>query len=533
MSDATRRVSLVACGPNDAPRAAVDELGFKAFNLARLARLGVPVPPAFVLGTGWCRAFQAAAGSLPKDTTAELVAALHHVEAASGLGFGSARRPLLVAVRSGAAVSMPGMMETVLNVGLTEATVPGLLRLTGSPHLVWDSYRRLIESYAEIVAGLPAEPFAAARREAIASAGVATITQLDFRDLRSLARRQLDLYAAAADQPFPQAPLEQLEGAVAAVLHSWDGPKARWYRTAHHIDDGLGTAVTVQRMVFGNAGATSGAGVGFTRDPATGAAQLYVDYAANAQGEDVVAGRTGLEGGTGAERLADATRDELGELAQLLEREFRDAQEFEFTVENGELFVLQTRDAKRTPQAALAIAVALAESGLLSAAEARARVAALDPDRLATIELEGAAGAQPLGRGVGASIGVASGTAVFDPARAVERARSGEAVILLREDVATSDIAALEAAAGLVAARGARTSHAAVVARQLGKACIVGCASLEIDADGRAGRLGARRLAEGEPLTIDAGSGLIYAGTLPVVRRRPDELLARLAALGG
>jgi pyruvate, orthophosphate dikinase len=532
MSDATRRLYLIGCGPNDAPRGPVAELGFKAYNLARLARLGVPVPPAFVLGTGWCRAFRAHGAVLPEDTGGELVAALRHLEAASGLGFGSRRRPLLVSVRSGAPVSMPGMMETVLNVGLTEATLPGLLRLTGNPRLVWDSYRRLIESYAEIVAGLAPEPFAAARRQALATAGAATLAELDFRALRELAGRELELYAAAADRPFPQTPLEQLERAVAAVLRSWDGPKARWYRAAHAIDDGVGTAVTVQRMVFGNAGGTSGAGVGFTRDPATGAAQLYADYAPNAQGEDVVAGRTGLEDGAGIERLPAAVRDELADLAQLLEHEFRDAQEFEFTVENGELFVLQTREAKRTPLAALAIAVALGEAGLVTPAEARERVAALDPERLATLELAGATSATPLASGVAASIGVASGAAVFEPARAIERVRAGEAEILLREEVATADIAALEAAAGLVAARGARTSHAAVIARQLGKACIVGCAGLAIDADGRAGRLGAERIVEGTPLTVDAGSGRIYAGTLPVVRRRPEELLARLAALG-
>ncbi len=532
MSDGTRRLYLIGCGSTDAPRGELGELGFKAYNLARLARLGVPVPPAFVLGTGWCRAYQAQGGALPADTTAELTAALRHIETASGLGFGSRRRPLLVSVRSGAPVSMPGMMETVLNVGLTETTLPGLLRLTGNPRLVWDSYRRLIESYAEIVDGLAPGPFIAARREALATAGAATLAELDFRALRELAARELELFAAAAGRPFPQTPLEQLEHAIAAVLRSWDGPKARFYRTAHAIDARVGTAVTVQRMVFGNAGGTSGAGVGFTRDPATGAAQLYADYVPNAQGEDVVAGRTGLEGGAGIQRLPEAARDELAELAQLLEHEFRDAQEFEFTLENGALFVLQTREAKRTPLAALAIAVALGEAGLVTPAEARSRVAALDPERLVTLELAGAESATPLATGVAASIGVASGVAVFEPVRAIERARAGEAVILLREEVATADIAALEAAAGLVAARGARTSHAAVIARQLGKACVVGCASLAIDADARAGHFGAERVAEGDPLTVDAGSGRIYAGTLPVARRRPDALLARLEALG-
>jgi pyruvate,orthophosphate dikinase len=532
MNDAGCPLYLIGCGPNDAAPGPVGELGFKAHNLARLARLGVAVPPAFVLGTGWCRAFRARGGVLPDDARPALLAALRQLESASGLGFGSARRPLLVSVRSGAPVSMPGMMETVLNVGLCEATLSGLLRLTGNPRLVWDSYRRLIECYAETVAGLPAEPFAAARHAALAAAGVETLAALDFRALRALAARELELYATAAGQPFPQAPLAQLEQAVGAVLRSWDGTKARWYRTAHGIDDGLGTAVTVQRMVFGNAGGTSGAGVGFTRDPATGAAELYVDYAANAQGEDIVAGRTALAGGAGTGSLPEALADELAELAQLLEHVFRDAQEFEFTVENGALYVLQTRDAKRTPLAALAIAVALAEAGIVTPAEARARLADLDPAQLETVEVEGAAAHVPLATGVAASVGVAAGIAVFDPARAIERATAGAAVILLRPEVATGDIAALESAAGLVAARGARTSHAAVVARQLGKPCIVGCAALEIDADGRAARLGARRISEGEQLTIDAASGCVYAGTLPVVRRRPDELFKRLAALG-
>jgi pyruvate,orthophosphate dikinase len=371
------------------------------------------------------------------------------------------------------------------------------------------------------------------RREALAAARVTTLQGLDFRALRALTGRQLELYAAGTGQLFPQMPLAQLEQAVAAVLRSWDGNKARWYRAAHQIDATLGTAVTVQRIVFGNAGGTSGAGVGFTRDPTTGAAELYAGYAANAHGEDVVAGRTGLAGGTGAAQLPEAVREELVGLCQLLEHEFRDAQELEFTVENGELFVLQTREAKLTPQAALAIVVALAAAGLLTPAEARARVATLSAKGLATPELEGAADATPLARGVGAGLVVAAGVAVFDPARAIERARGGEAVILRREEVATDDIAALEAVAGLVSARGARTAHAAVVARQLGRACIVGCARLEIDADGRGGRLGGQRLAEGDALTIDAGSGHLWAGTLPVVRRSPDALLARLAALSG
>jgi len=521
---------LIGCGPQNQAPGTVAELGFKAYNLARLARLGVPVPPAFVLGTDWCRDFLERGGRLPEDTRTQLSGALHHLEAASGLSFGSARRPLLVSVRSGAPVSMPGMLETVLDVGLCSSTLPGFLRQSGNPHLVWDSYRRLIECYAEIVAGLDGAPFAAARREALASAGAAALGELDFRALRALAQRELELYAAGSGHGFPQSPIGQLEGAIAAVFRSWDGAKARFYREAHGIDAALGTAVTVQRMVFGNGGGTSGAGVGFTRNPATGRAELYLDYVANAQGEDVVSGRTEVIR-SAADELPEHIAEELAELSTLLEREFGDAQEFEFTVENDELFVLQTRDAKRTPLAALRIAVELAESGIITAAQARERVAKLAPEQLDVVELAGTESAELLATGVSAGVGVATGAAVCDAARAIERARTGEPVILVREDIATSDIAALEAAAGLLAARGARTAHAAVVARQLGKACIVGCTGLEIESDRRALRFGSRRLMEGEVLTLEAAMGRVYAGALAVARHRPEDLLARLAKL--
>ena len=532
MASAARRVFLIGCGPDELAGAA-EELGFKAANLLRLARLGVPVPPAFVLGTSWCRAFLDGGAALPEGTREQLGAALRQLESATGLAFGSARRPLLVSVRSGAPVSMPGMMDTVLDVGLGEATLPGFIRLTGNPRLAWDSYRRLVESYAATVAGLDAAPFTAARRAALATAGAATLQDLDYRALRELTRAELALYRDAAGEPFPQAPLAQLEAAVAAVFASWNGARARWYRQAHAIPDGLGTAVTVQQMVFGNGGGTSGAGVGFTRDPATGEPGLYLDYAPNAQGEDVVAGRAALGGVEPLALLPLGIDTALNELARLLEREFRDVQEFEFTIEDGRLFVLQTRTAKRAPLAALRIAVELAEAGMIGAAEARARVAALEPAQLVVTRLEGAEAAPLLATGIAASAGVASGRIVFDPERARARAAGGEPVILVRDEVATEDIAGIESAAGLLAARGARTSHAAVVARQLGKACIVGCSALTIDAQARACTLGQTRLAEGELVTLDAGSGRIYAGGLRVVREPPAALLARLEALRG
>jgi pyruvate,orthophosphate dikinase len=522
---------LIGCGPPSSARGTVEQLGFKAFNLTRIARLGVPIPPAFVLGTDWFHEYKSLGSRLPPDTREALMVGMGHLEAQSGLAFGNPRRPLLLSVRSGASVSMPGMLDTVLDVGLCNTTISGFLRVSGNPHLVWDSYRRLIEGWADTVAGLDGAPFAAARQEALASAGVARVAELDFRALRALAQREQELYEAATDQQFPQSPIEQLETAIAAVFRSWNGAKAAFYRQAHGIGPALGTAVTVQRMVFGNAGGTSGAGVGFTRNPATGSAELYLDYAPNAQGEDVVSGRVELAGGTAAESLPAGIRQELAQLAALLEHEFHDAQEFEFTVENGILFVLQTRDAKRTALAALKIAVDFAESGLSTAAQARERVAKLEPAALESVELAGAACEEALATGISAGIGVASGVAVCDPARAIERARAGETVILVRDDIATGDIAALEVSAGLLAVRGARTAHAAVVARQLGKACIVGCAGLEIDAGQRAMRFGSRRLVEGDMLTLDAATGRVYAGTLPIVRRPPVDLLDRLAKL--
>jgi pyruvate, orthophosphate dikinase len=521
------RLFLVACRPDDTVVPRVEDIGGKALGLFRLSRLGVPVPPAVVLGTGWCREFQARGGSVPEDLMPRLEAALRYVEDASDLRFGSARHPLLVSVRSGAPVSMPGMMETVLNVGLSDATLSGFLRVTGNPRLVWDSYRRLVDGFAEVVAGLPREPFAALQAEHMARAGVARASDLDFRAQRELVRAQLALYHELAGEPFPQAPAEQLERALGAVLRSWQSDKARWFRDEHGIPEAPGTAVIVQRMVFGNAGADSGAGVGFTRDPSTGAAELFVDYAPNAQGEDVVSGRAALaDSGRGA--LPIDIHERLLALAALLERELRDAQEFEFTVQDARLYVLQVREAKRTPLAALRIAVELAEAGSITGEEAHARLASCDLGRIEVASIDGHAPAR-LAVGVPAGSGIAIGRLIVDAQDALLRGRRGESVVLVRDDVATEDVAAIAASAGVLTRRGARTSHAAVVARQYGKPCVVACEALRLDAGGV--RIGERYVGVGEPITIDGTSGAVYAGELRVRREAPTELLARLAAL--
>ena len=530
MDDAGHQVYLIGCGSTTSSRGPIDAMGFKAFNLARLAELGIAVPAAFVLGTCYCRDFLAGGSVLADEARTQVRSCVRQLESASGLSFGGTRRPLLVSVRSGAAVSMPGMMDTVLNVGLSDSTLPGLLRVTGNPRLAWDSFRRLVQAFAEVVQGCGPTAFETAVRDELDERCVEHLDGLDFRSLRALTARFLDVYAEVVGEPFPQDPWDQLDAAVAAVFRSWNSARAVAYRRANGVADDLGTAVTVQAMVFGNSGGGSGAGVGFTRDPATGEDRLYLDFAFNAQGEDVVSGRTTLRHGQDLEsRMPDVYRELLA-LKTRLEAEFRDAQEFEFTVQDGRLFVLQTRAAKRTPLAALRIAVEQLDAGLLTPDDARKNLAAIDLAGIEILHVLDDASGIPLARGLAASIGVVSGHVAIDPARAVAWASAGQSVVLVREDIATSDIAAIHAAAGILTARGGRTSHAAVVARELGKACIVGCEDLRMEPDERSCTIAGRTLYEGDVLGLDASTGAVYAGELRVSRTRPMELLARLEA---
>lgn len=521
---AAQDVALIGCGPrapaNEAPPP--EAIGFKAHNLARMAALGLPVPPAFVLGTAWCARPEA----LKPEVWQTALAAL---EQASGARFGDARRPLLLSVRSGAPVSMPGMMETLLNIGLCDATAPGLLRATGNPRLVWDAYRRLVAGFGEVVMGVESDVFEADLAQIAAGRDE---RELDFAELRALTRAHLASVQRVAGQPFPQSPREQLAQAITAVFGSWQAPKARDYRRLNGIDDAIGTAVTVQRMVFGNAGGTSGAGVGFTRHPSTGEPAPWVDFLFNAQGEDVVSGRRSAQGHDQLAAAAPPVWQALLAATQQLEQTFGDMQDFEFTVENGQLWLLQTRAGKRTAQAQARIALDLADEGVISAAEARQRTEGLDADALAVprVVAEGAA-AEPLAHAVSAAHGVAIGEIVLDEDRARARQSAGVPVVLLRQDAETRDLAALDIALGLLTARGARTSHAAVVARQLGKVCLVACEQLAIDLPRRRVWLGGVELGEGEVLTLDGGSGAIYQGAARTVREVPQDLMARLDAL--
>ncbi len=520
-------VDLALIMPNAAPPSGGAALfGNKAWNLMLMAQSGLPVPPAFVLPTTWCRRNQPAQGPLLRQTLAAGIAAL---ETATGLSFGATRRPLLVSVRSGAAVSMPGMMETVLDVGLNAATVEGLIRLTGNPRLAWDSFRRLVQGYAEVVANLPTGPFDALVTAALERAEADSEQELDHRDLRALTHAMLECYRTLTGQPFPADPHEQLAAAAQAVFHSWDAPKAASYRRLNGISDDAGTAVTVQTMVFGNAGGYSGAGVGFTRNPATGARELYFDFQFNAQGEDVVAGRQKLRDNDRLRLVLPSVWTRLNEICRALELLFADAQDFEFTVQSGVLYLLQARRAKRTDWAALALAVDMVSEGILTPAAALAHLEGIDLDAVVRTSF-----APPVPKALAvaevASLGVASGAIALDPDAVKRLTAAGTPAILVRRDTVTSDIEGMALATAILTASGGRTSHAAVVARQLGKVCLVACPRLEIDLDHRQCRIGGTSLREDDFLSLDANTGAIYAGRLEPVTERPVKALAAIAA---
>lgn len=496
-------------------------MGNKAWRLDGMARLGLNVPEAVVVGTRYCELAESLS-----DLGTVLAPGLRQLEACTGLGLGHRSRPLLLSVRSGAPVSMPGMMETLLNIGLSDLTLPGVVALTGNPRLAWDAYRRLIAGFGEVVDGLPASLF----EEELARIATGRDEQhLDFMDLRLLTQRSLAAYRHATGHVFPQEPVEQLEQAVRAVFRSWHAPKAREYRLANSIADDIGTAVTLQRMVFGNSGGLSGAGVGFTRHPATGECSPWVDFLRDAQGEDVVSGRRRAHGHEELARLLPAVWEELAGHAHTLESAFRDMQDFEFTVQDGRLFMLQTRSGKRTPLAALRIALDLHDEGLLSVREVWERIAPIAREDLRITRLKDTGGQAPevLATADSACTGVASGVVALDEAAVHRFQEQGLPVILVRPDADTADIAALRRAEGLLTHQGARTAHAAVVARQLGKVCLVGCRELAIDLGGRRITFGGITLAEGDWLTLDGHDGQVIAGRAGTQEEWPEDLLSR------
>jgi pyruvate,orthophosphate dikinase len=504
-------------------------IGAKAHGLARLARAGFRVPEAAVLKTSFSRSRMHPSNG--DEHLREVVSgAVDALQGQTGLRLGSPRRTLLLSVRSGAPVSMPGMLETVLNVGVCDISVRGLIAQTGNPKLAWDSYRRLVESFATVVDGCPHEPFEQAVRDQLAAAAVESPRELTARALEELTRAHLERFADLTGRPFPQDPIEQLLAAARAVLASWDAPKARDYRRMHDVADDLGTAVILQRMVFGNAGGVSGAGVGFTRDPALGERRLYMDFLFDAQGEDIVAGRHIVQGVSELAVIAPDLLDKIEQLCPRLEDEFEDAQEFELTVQEGELFLLQTRTAKRTPWAALRIATDQVHEGVISPATALAHLEDIDLAAIRRVYVEAPGGTQPLAHAIPASMGVAIGPLALDREAADRIAQTGTPPVLVRADTVTEDMAAVAVSAGVLTGSGGRTSHAAVVARELAKPCLVGCPKLELDLTARTARIGERLLYEGDVICLDAESGLVFSGTPAVIEERPTDALNEVAA---
>jgi pyruvate, orthophosphate dikinase len=505
-------------------------LGGKGANLDGMAAIGLPVPPGFTISTPMCARYDIATASFPTELTPQVEAGIAHIEAVTGKRFGDPTNPLLVSVRSGARVSMPGMMDTVLNLGLNDQTVEGLAAVSGDARFAWDSYRRFVQMYADVVLGLDHGAFEEALEIAKEDKGYYLDTELTTEDLRALVGEYKGLVEAEWGKPFPQDVLAQLWNAMGAVFESWESDRAKVYRRLNHIPGDWGTAVNVQAMVFGNMGETSATGVAFTRDPATGERAYYGEYLINAQGEDVVAGiRTPQYLTLAARERAKAkplsmeeampeTYAELAKVFDLLETHYRDMQDIEFTVERGKLWMLQTRSGKRTAKAALKIAVDMAEEGLITTDEAVLRVEPGALDQLLHPTLDPKAPRDVLTRGLPASPGAASGKIVFDADTAEKHAEMSEAVILVRIETSPEDIHGMHAAKGILTARGGMTSHAAVVARGMGRPCVSGAGALVIDAKAKLLRVGGREFHEGDVITLDGASGEVMAGEVATVQ---------------
>ena len=472
-------------------------LGGKGVGLAEMTQFGVPVPAGFTITTEACRAYWAKGGRFPDGLEEEIAEHLATLEERTGKRFGDPHDPLLVSVRSGAAVSMPGMMDTILNLGLNDEAAAGVASVTGNKRFAYDSYRRLIQMYGEVVDGIDPYRFEQALGDLKKQRGARQDVDLDGDDLAGLVETFRELYRSETGEGFPADAREQLSRAVRAVFESWDTPRAQVYRAAQGIPHDLGTAVNVVQMVFGNSGENSGTGVLFTRDPATGERGLYGEFLVNAQGEDVVAGIRTPEPLEAMKKRMPAAFDELMETIQNLEEHYSDMQDIEFTVEDGTLYLLQTRAAKRTAAAALKAAVDMVDEGLISREEAVARIDPRQLDQLLHPMLDPNAQYEVAAKGLNASPGAASGEVVFDADTAAERGKAGEKVILVRWETTPDDIHGLIEAAGILTAHGGMTSHAAVVARGMGKPCVAGCEDLTIDARAKTAQIGGHEVVRG------------------------------------
>jgi pyruvate,orthophosphate dikinase len=523
-------------GGMDADGAPVDStdarnlLGGKGANLAEMANIGLPVPPGFTISTEMCTRFMQDGGKYPDSLNSELAQGVAHIQAVTGKAFGDAADPLLVSVRSGARASMPGMMDTVLNLGLNDDTVEGLAKTSGDERFAWDSYRRFIQMYSDVVLQLDHDAFEEALEIIKEDNGFFTDTEMESKHWKALVAEYMTLVEKLWGKPFPQDVNDQLWGAISAVFGSWQADRAKVYRRLNDIPSEWGTAVNVQAMVFGNMGETSATGVAFTRNPSTGDSAYYGEWLINAQGEDVVAGiRTPQYLSKAAREQANAkplsmeeampeTYKELTTVFDLLEGHYRDMQDIEFTVERGKLWMLQTRSGKRTAKAALKIAVDMAHDGLITEEEAVMRVDPMALDQLLHPTLDPEAKRDVLTTGLPASPGAASGLIVFDSDTAERRTEMGDDVILVRMETSPEDIHGMHAAKGILTARGGMTSHAAVVARGMGRPCVSGAGTVSINNETKIMKIGDRELKEGEMLTIDGSNGQVMAGRVDTIQ---------------
>jgi pyruvate,orthophosphate dikinase len=500
-----------------------DLLGGKGAGVAEMTRAGMPVPPGFTITTEACRAYYAGGRQVPEGLWEQAESALAQVEEQTGKRLGDPQNPLLVSVRSGAKFSMPGMMDTVLNLGLNAQTLEGLEALTGDQRFALDAYRRFVQMFGKIVKGIDADLFEEALHGAKERAGVKTDPELSPAQLSELVEEFKAIYQKATGEEFPDDPKQQMRAAIEAVFASWNTPRAVAYRRLEKIPNDLGTAVNVQMMAFGNMGQDSGTGVAFTRNPITGERELYGDFLSNAQGEDVVAGIRDTEPISALRQHMPEVYAQFEDYAKKLEEHYRDVQDLEFTIERGKLYMLQTRSAKRTGEAAINIAVDLVNEGLISKEEAVARVEPRQLEQLLHPRVDPNAQADPIGKGVPASPGAATGQAVFDADTAEEWGKEGRAVILVRVETNPNDVHGMIAARGILTSTGGTASHAALVARGMGRPCIVGANGILVDLKNRQFSANGATVKQGEEITIDGTTGNVYEGKVPTIEPRPSD----------
>jgi len=498
-------------------------LGGKGANLAEMTRMGLPVPPGFTITAEACIEYTKNNKQFLASIQGQIQENLHKLEKKSGKIFGDANNPLLVSVRSGAAISMPGMMDTILNLGLNDETIKGIIKKTGDERFAYDSYRRFIQMFGNVVMGIKSELFEQILEEVKEKEKVEIDSEISVGGLQEIVKKYKELVLKETGKPFPEDPQKQLEMAIEAVFKSWNNKRAITYRRVNKIPDDLGTAVNVQEMVFGNMGYDSGTGVGFTRNPSTGEKENYGEYLLNAQGEDVVAGVRTPKPLEELKNDLPEVYQELIKTVNLLEKNYKDVQDYEFTIEKGKLFILQTRDGKRTAQAALKIAVDMVREGIIDKETAVKRIDPMQLNQLLHRRIDPKAEIEPIAKGLPASPGAASGKVIFSADEAEEMGKKGEAVILVRPETTPDDIHGMVEAKGALTSRGGMTSHAAVVARGMGKPCVAGCSEIIINLEKEIFKVNNKIFKKGDYITIDGGSGNVYEGIVPMIEPEMSE----------